>query len=441
MTVTGENNNLQLRSPNPQILSSLGSVLGNTLNDVGETVGNITTTAVGGVLGVLNVTLATTADFLTPALQSLITDDPITVLDDLLAAVLHPHPLDPGYHGWQYWGCFNSTAYTASHTPKTTDPTLGMSPKLCIALCVADGLEVAVVINAQCYCSNDTPAFNAGSNTCNLACPLNVGLFCGGTSSISVFRRAITAISGPLPASPEPTGWQYSGCFYGDAWLALSPYITYYNSTVGLNAAVCTTICARGNNGISYTYAALYGRRCYCSNSPASLGLQAGVGQCGRACEVKTTEACGGESNYVPYQNNARSLMITLYVRAPAPATTVPQTPATPGPQAWQYYGCYYGAVYLLDAIMNGIQISALLDPMPSMSGDRCISLCLAASTNLTLDFALTLGGTCFCNQKPPTENLLAGNQGLCDVACPGSNGTQRCGGSDTATPLTLGVG
>jgi len=314
-----------------------------------------------------------------------------------------------------------------------------MSPRLCIALCVAEGLEVAVVINNQCYCSNDTPAFNAGSNACNLACPLNSGLFCGGIAAISVFRRAITAIAGPLPANPEPTGWQYSGCFYGDAWLALAPYVSYYNSTVGLNASTCTTVCAAGNNGTSYTYAALYGRRCYCSNSAASLGLQAGIGQCGRACEINTTEACGGESNYVPYQSNTRSIMITLYVQAPAPPTTVPQTPETPGPQGWQYYGCYYGAIYLLDAIMNGIQISALLDVVPNMSGDRCISLCLAASTSVTLDFALTLGGTCFCTPKPPTENLLSPNQAQCNVPCPG-NSAQRCGGNDDTRPPTLGA-
>ncbi|RMZ68418.1 wsc domain-containing [Pyrenophora seminiperda CCB06] len=415
--VTGEDTGLQPRSPDPQILNSLSS----TLNSVGGTIGNVTTAVTGGVLGVLNVSLATAADFLTPTLQSMLTvsslssiswisanvfkNAPLTVLDNELAAVLHPNSLDPGYHGWQYWGCFNATNYTASHTAKTTNPTLGMSPKLCIALCVADGVEVAAVINNKCYCSNDTPLFNAGSNSCTLACPLNAGLFCGGTATLSVFRRAVTASPGPLPANPEPTGWQYSGCFYGDAWLALAPYVTIYNSSVGLNAATCTTVCATGNNGVSYTYAALYGSRCFCSNSATSLGLQAGVGQCGRSCEVSTIEACGGESIY-----------------------------------GWQYYGCYYGALYLLDAIMNGIQVSALLDATPRMSGDRCITLCLAASlsSGVSLDYALTLGGTCFCNSKPPTENLLSPNQTQCNVPCPG-NSTQRCGGNDPTRPPTLG--
>ena len=211
-----------------------------------------------------------------------------------------------------------------------------MSPRLCIALCVADGLEVAVVINNQCYCSNDTPAFNAGPNTCNLTYPPNSVLFCGGTAAMSIFRRAITAIAGPLPANPEPTDWQYSGCFYDDAWLTFAPYVNYYNSTVGLNASTCITMCATGNNNTSYTYAALYGRQCYCSNSAAGLSLQAGSEQCGRARETNTTEACGSESNYIPYQSNTRSIMITLHVQAPTLPTTVPQIPATPGPQGWQ---------------------------------------------------------------------------------------------------------
>ena len=72
-TVSGGGTNLQLRSPEPQILSSVGSALGSTLNSVGETIGNVTTTGVGGVLGVLNISLATATDFLTPALQPLIT--------------------------------------------------------------------------------------------------------------------------------------------------------------------------------------------------------------------------------------------------------------------------------------------------------------------------------------------------------------------------------
>jgi hypothetical protein len=255
---------------------------------------------------------------------------------------------------------------------------------------------------------------------------------------MSVFRRAITSVPGPLPAIPEPTGWRYSGCYFGDAWIAAAPYFTFYEATVGLNTAKCTGLCSTGKNGVSYIYSALYGRRCYCSNSLATLGVQAGVGQCGRACELNTGEACGGESNYAPYLISTRSIMISLYAKAPTPPSTTPQVPATPGSQGWQYYGCYYGALYLLDTLLNGIQVSALIDVVPSMSGDKCVSLCLGANLNPTLDFALTLGGTCFCNTKPPTEDLLSGSQLMCNEPCPG-NPMQRCGGNDPTEPPTLG--
>jgi hypothetical protein len=36
------------------------------------------------------------------------------VLDGLLKAALHPHPRDPDYHGWQYWGCYYSLEATWS---------------------------------------------------------------------------------------------------------------------------------------------------------------------------------------------------------------------------------------------------------------------------------------------------------------------------------------
>jgi hypothetical protein len=255
---------------------------------------------------------------------------------------------------------------------------------------------------------------------------------------MSVFRRAITSTPGPLPVIPEPTGWRYSGCFFGDAWLATAPYITYYASTVGLSAAECTSVCTTGKNGVTYTYAALYGRRCYCSNSIATLSVQAGVGQCTRACELNTAETCGGESNYAPYLSNTRSLMISLYVKAPTPPSTTPQVPETPGPQGWQCYVCYYGASYLLDTILNGIQISALVDIIPNMSGDHCISLCFCLKASPALDFALTLGGTCICNSQPPTEDLLSSDQTMCNEPCPG-NPTERCGGTDPASPPTLG--
>lgn len=322
-----------------------------------------------------------------------------------------------------------------------------MSPKICIALCVADGVDFAVVINDKCYCSNDRPSNADGSDKCSTVCPSNPGLICGGigtvtSAAMSVFRRVITSIPGPLPAIPEPPGWRYSGCYFGDAYMATATfkgYVKYFESPVTLNATVCATTCT--SDGRSFTYAGMYGARCYCSNTAPLLSVEAGIGHCtSRPCQGSKGEACGGESNYAPYLDNTRSLMTTLYVKAPTPSSTTPQIPDTPGPRDWTYWGCYYGALYLLDTILNGIYISAHVDAAPDMSGDRCIELCLAASVlpNPTLNFALTLGGTCFCNTKPPTESLLAPNQTMCNEPCPDNSG-QRCGGTDPNGQPSLG--
>lgn len=322
-----------------------------------------------------------------------------------------------------------------------------MSPSICISLCVADGVDFAVVVNGTCYCSNDKPTYTEGSNHCNQACPGNPNLFCGGTgpllqAAMSVFRRAISSVSVPLPAIPAPTNWQYSGCFFGDAYLSVAMnkgYVQYIAYPSPISASICTTICT--SNGRSYVYAALYASRCYCSNTAPVASLQAGPGQCtSTACQSNTAEACGGVSNYAPYLTDTRSLMINVYVQASVPPSTTPQVPNTPGPSDWTYWGCYYGALYLLDTILNGFQVSALLDAVVDMSGSRCVTLCLGASVlpHPTFNFALTLGGTCFCSTKAPTEDALSSNQTMCNAPCPNHLG-QRCGGQDPSNPPNLG--
>ncbi|KAF1832500.1 hypothetical protein BDW02DRAFT_423912 [Decorospora gaudefroyi] len=452
-TVAGRKNALQPRRP--QFLPLASTIpLSNTVNIIDSTVDSTVDTVVDTVdtiVDTVDTTIDTTvdivvdvsvegvADVLTPASQSLLTDAPITVLDGLLDAILYPHPRDPLYPGWQYYGCFNAITYISTRTPKSTSPANGMSPSICISLCVADGLEVAAVINDQCYCSNDTPTFDHGSDQCTTPCPLNPKQLCGGTQTMSVFRRAITAIPGPLPAIPEPTGWRYSGCFFGDAWIASAPYSVAGTLGSEMNAETCTTTCATGDLGIEYTYSALYVDTCYCSNSALST-LLAGIGQCTQPCVGVPTEACGGLSNYAPYLDSPGSLMITLYTTAPPPPSTTPLLPGTQGPLDWIYYGCYYGALYLLDTILGGIQVSALLDATsPSISGERCVELCLAADTNPILNFALTLGATCFCNVEAPPEALLALDQSLCNEPCYG-NPDERCGGDDPTAQLSLGT-
>lgn len=313
-----------------------------------------------------------------------------------------------------------------------------MSPKLCIARCITADADFASIIGGTCYCSNDGPLNTGGSGRCSTPCPANAGLFCGGSgakTAISVFRRAVKLIEGPLPVIPEPTGWRYSGCFFGDAYIAAATKtgkVYTYAANAAIGAQSCTTSC-----GSSYAYSAMYKNKCYCSNTAPGASLLAGLGQCtSQPCYGNTGQSCGGESNWVPALPNTYSIMIVVYIKAPTLLITAPPKVNTTAPQGWTYYGCYYGALYLLDTIFGGFQATGALDTVPSMSADRCITLCLKA--NLNFNYAMILRGACFCTARAPTEDLLSKNQSLCSEPCPG-NPTQRCGGSDQGFSLSLG--
>lgn len=328
---------------------------------------------------------------------------------------------------------------------------VGMSPKICIASCVANGNEFAIVRNNLCFCSDLAPTDAQGSDSCNTVCPLlpvNSNLFCGGLglgrlAAMSVFRRAIMSLPLaplppiPLPAIPEPTGWRYSGCFFGDAWILGAGYSLHFPSPRDISAEICSLTCSTG--GRSYTYAGLHKRVCYCSNFAPLAGLQAGLGHCtSEACAGYPGESCGGLSNYAPYLANTKSIMITIYVRAPPVVTTAVRVFDAAMSQGWSYWGCYYGALYLLDTILTGTQTTSLIDPTPYMSADKCIAQCLGYNSNPAYKFALTLGGACFCSTKTPTDDLLSGSQLMCNEPCP-SNAGERCGGFDPLRPSTLG--
>ena len=402
--------------------------------------------------GPMNTTEAEISNVLTPTLQDRINvrvacmchtstnsmqSNPLGVLDALLTITQHPNPLDPGSTGWQYWGCFNSVNYLAvsGRTAENIPPASGMNPRLCIASCVAKGLEVAAVISEKCYCSDDKPTFDDGSDQCTLACPqsTNPKDKCGGTNAISMFRRAVTANPGPLPPVREPTNWRYSGCYYGDAWMTVEPSKVASFSN-GLSPGKCTAFCASDAN-TQWKYAGIYDTYCYCINSaPSAVG---GIGQCGKACPGTADQACGGENKNVFYQSSTKSTLVSLYVRAPVAVSSAPASP-----NAGDSIGCYYGALYLLNTLLSGTQVSATTDTtnFPTMSGARCLTYCLDATLNKKKSFpyAMTLGATCFCHANPPSKDISVSNQATCNEPC-FLNTNERCGGNDVSYPATLG--
>jgi hypothetical protein len=279
-----------------------------------------------------------------------------------------------------------------------------MSASICINLCVQSAMDFATVRGNQCFCSNDVPGINTwpdknyGTDKCNLLCLGSLTEYCGGSgggdnAAMSVYKRVISLATILRPAYPPR--WRYSSCFYTGAWLSLlTPANSYiFTPPNGTDGTQCSALCYARNS--TYTTAAVSGPTCYCSTLAISASLWAGLGECSNPCTSNSTETCGGTSKL-------GAALGVAYIRRPAPPVTSPPVPGAPAPFGWSNYGCYFGAVYLLDTILTGLQASSLLDLDPDMSGSKCIATCRASS----YAYALVIGGVCFCNDKPPTRDL-----------------------------------
>ncbi|KAF1911941.1 hypothetical protein BDU57DRAFT_551542, partial [Ampelomyces quisqualis] len=314
-----------------------------------------------------------------------------------------------------------------------------MSAKICIDLCGPDAKDFSIVRGNECYCSNDAPGIDSGpdkdtgTNQCNLLCVGSITEYCGGTGQVSeaaitVYKRVVSLLT--LPAPAYPTNWIFESCFYIDAWVALLTNGTAGNSFTApagnTDGVACSNLCFATKS--TYTTAVVSDQTCYCSTlsitATASLTANlAGLGECSKPCTNNPGESCGGTSK-------ANLALGIAYTRRPTAPSTTPPKYGTISPSGFFNWGCYFGAVYLLDTILTGLQISSLLDLVPDMDGSKCVNLCKAQSHN----YAITIGGVCFCNKKPPTQDLRIVNQVLCNNPCP-NHATERCGGEGIFGP------
>jgi hypothetical protein len=319
-------------------------------------------------------------------------------VDDLVGALLHPHPRDPKLRGWAYFGCFSPDLYlSARATLKVTDQTVAMNATICINLCVADAMDFAIVRGNQCYCSNGLPDPDTGTDQCNTPCAGNAAEYCGGYQSgnnvaVTVYKRVISLIAYPRPAYPRD--WTFDRCFNLATWLSLATTAYYKTSVVGGTDGIgCTNIC--NDSTPSYNLAFVSGDDCYCTTGSIAVTLWAGIEACSKPCTKISGESCGGT-------NKLGAALAISYVRRATPPTSAPPVSGTVGSMGWYNYGCYFGAVYLLDTILTGFQISSILDLTPDMNGVKCVTTCKARSYT----FSMTIAGICFCNNKPPPYDL-----------------------------------
>jgi hypothetical protein len=327
------------------------------------------------------------------------------VANDLVESLLHPHQYDPASRGWQYFGCFNASLYLSTNaTLQVTNTAVLMNATVCINLCIGKAMDFASVAGNQCYCSNSIPDIATSSKQCTTTCPgIPPGTvqYCGGVAllalkinAVSIYKRVVSLVKIPRPANP--IDWTYNSCIYLDRLLMLTPG-SYFSQTLtrGTDGIACTNIC--NSAGSTYNLTIVAGPTCYCAELGIHFYVWAGLGECSKSCANNAGESCGGTTEHglglgIAYVRRA----LAPSIDPPVPGTPVP--PSVPGTPSWYNYGCYFGAVYLLDTILNGAQVSSLLDLPLDMSGAKCVARCKSRSYL----FAITISGTCFCNNKPP---------------------------------------
>lgn len=78
--------------------------------------------------------------------------------DDLVGALLHPHPRDPKLRGWMYFGCFHPSLYLSTKaTLRVPSTSVAMSAKVYIDLYIQDVKDFSIIRGNECYCSNEAP--------------------------------------------------------------------------------------------------------------------------------------------------------------------------------------------------------------------------------------------------------------------------------------------
>ena len=172
-------------------------------------------------------------NILKPSDVGLLKSVPNLIAQTLNEAAQHLSPNDPNFPGWQAFGCFtsnnafDSTLTLANAVAETA--VVGMTPQVCIARCVAQDANYASVIDDSCFCSAVAPPADAGSNQCTTRCAGNTSLACGnpGVGAYDVFKRLITPENlVPLPLRTGISGYQYSGCHYGNGFIANAALVT-----------------------------------------------------------------------------------------------------------------------------------------------------------------------------------------------------------------------
>ncbi|XP_065840054.1 uncharacterized protein [Oscarella lobularis] len=156
-----------------------------------------------------------------------------------------------------YLGCINDKRQLRNRVPMTDEESEIMTPEFCRQKCYAKNYKYYFVHSAnQCFCDNEYEEVVLDDSNCNLPCPGNLSLTCGGSQGISTY--------GPIPWRPAestasrtckpwcPVGFSlnsnqplYGFCSNTTAF----SWDFHCNCPAGVHGKLCEVSCFKGKYG------------------------------------------------------------------------------------------------------------------------------------------------------------------------------------------------
>ncbi|EWG47706.1 hypothetical protein FVEG_07758 [Fusarium verticillioides 7600] len=170
-------------------------------------------------------------------------------------------------------GCFVDS--TSARVLPTLISHAGNTPTKCKAACADGGFAYAgLEFGSQCWCGSAPQQDLVQSQSCNIACPGDSTLTCGGSNAIELFATVPT--------------WMNLGC-YSDT--TLSRTLSNSLNIAGNTNKKCQDACAAAG----YKYAGTeFGNQCFCGNTIDNSGAPIAASTCNKACAGDSTATCGG---------------------------------------------------------------------------------------------------------------------------------------------------
>ncbi|EJD54381.1 WSC-domain-containing protein [Auricularia subglabra TFB-10046 SS5] len=230
---------------------------------------------------------------------------PVKKLQPTTADHSFPNPMG----GWYPVGCFKDAVTPRALRGASVLTQTNMTPKTCVSHCQEQGFQYAgTEFGKECYCGNELyDSAKLSNGQCNMKCAGDGKSKCGGSGSLTVYRKSSKAPSdasrptAPDPASKSPNAkWDALGCFSD----SITPR-ALSGTTMKVDTHLTPQACLSHCSSLGFTYAGVeYGKECHCDNQ-LHASKKRPAGECNMKCAGDGKSKCGGSGRVQLYRRKA----------------------------------------------------------------------------------------------------------------------------------------